>query len=72
MVTLICIGLPWRMTVKVAIWPAGTAGDLAGQVGGVFHRLAVDGGDDVALLEAGLGGRTTRHDFGDHRALGCP
>ena len=66
MVALICIGLPWRDDGEGRGLAGRHSGHLAGQVAGVVHRLAVDGGDDVALLEAGLGGRTARHHFGDH------
>ena len=58
------------MTVKSRSGPAARSATLARQIALVFHRLAVDGDDDVALLEAGLRGRAARHDIGDDGALG--
>ena len=60
------IGLPWRDDGEGRRLTRRHSGDLAGQIARiVVHRLAVDRDDDVALLEAGLGGRAARHDFGD-------
>src|SRR6185369_11731614 len=43
--------------------------DLHGEVAGILDRIAVHGGDDIARLDAGLGGGTIRLWFGDQRAF---
>ena len=49
--------------------------DAAGEIGRVLDHLAVELGDHVAGLEAGLSRRRSRHRLVDDRALGassCP
>src|SRR5918995_521468 len=48
----------------------GVAPDGGRQVGGVADRVAVDGGDDVALLQAGLLGRAAGLDRAEQGAAG--
>src|SRR5215470_10682375 len=43
--------------------------DLYGEVTGILDWIAVDGSDDIARLDADLGGGTIRHWFGNQRAF---
>ena len=62
---------PWRQTVSAARLPGASPATRGGSSDELVDLLAVERQDDVAGLEAGLGGRAAVLHRADQRALGA-